>query len=93
MEGRNIERVHVIAPDGFDDPGRPTGGNIYDRRVCAGLAGAGWDVRVTTVAPAWPVPDAPGRGTRGPATVVSWGGRLGLCFLVGHGSAATLRPS
>jgi len=49
--------VHVIFPAGFDDPGRPTGGNVYDRRVCAGLAGAGWDVRVTTVAPAWPVPD------------------------------------
>ena len=49
-------RVHVIVPEGFDDPGRPTGGNIYDRRVCAGLAAAGWDVLVTTVAGAWPVP-------------------------------------
>jgi glycosyltransferase involved in cell wall biosynthesis len=55
-EGRNIVRVHVVAPEGFDDPGRPTGGNIYDRRVCAGLAEAGWDVLVTTVAGAWPVP-------------------------------------
>ena len=33
-------RVHVVAPEGFDNPGQPTGGNIYDRRVCAGLAGA-----------------------------------------------------
>jgi glycosyltransferase involved in cell wall biosynthesis len=49
-------RVHVVAPEGFDDPGQPTGGNIYDRRVCAGLAEAGWEVLVTTVAPAWPVP-------------------------------------
>jgi glycosyltransferase involved in cell wall biosynthesis len=49
-------RVHVVAPEGFDDPGRPTGGNIYDRRVCAGLAEAGWDVLVTTVPGAWPVP-------------------------------------
>jgi glycosyltransferase involved in cell wall biosynthesis len=48
--------VHVIVPEGFDDPGQPTGGNIYDRRVCAGLAGAGWDVLVTTVAGAWPEP-------------------------------------
>src|SRR5215471_19315182 len=47
-------RVHVIAPEGFDDPGQPTGGNIYDRRVCAGLAEAGWDVLVRTVAAAWP---------------------------------------
>jgi glycosyltransferase involved in cell wall biosynthesis len=48
--------VHVIVPEGFDDPGQPTGGNIYDRRACAGLAEAGWDVLVTTVAAAWPVP-------------------------------------
>jgi glycosyltransferase involved in cell wall biosynthesis len=55
-------RVHVVAPEGFDDPGRPTGGNIYDRRVCAGLAEAGWDVLVTTVAPPWPVPRPGARG-------------------------------
>ena len=49
-------RVHVVVPEGFDNPGRPSGGNIYDRRVCAGLAEAGWDVLVATVAEAWPVP-------------------------------------
>jgi glycosyltransferase involved in cell wall biosynthesis len=54
-------RVHVIAPEGFDNPGQPTGGNIYDRRVCAGLAEAGWDVLVRTAAGAWP---APGPGAR-----------------------------
>jgi len=54
-------RVHVVAPEGFDDPGQPTGGNIYDRRVCAGLAEAGWDVLVRTVAGAWP---DPGPGAR-----------------------------
>jgi len=51
----------VVVPDGFDDPGQPTGGNIYDRRVCAGLAEAGWEVLVATVAAAWPVP---GSGAR-----------------------------
>ena len=54
-------RVHVVVPEGFDNPGRPTGGNVYDRRVCAGLAETGWDVLVTTVAAAWPVP---GSGAR-----------------------------
>ncbi len=54
-------RVHVIAPAGFDDPGQPSGGNIYDRRVCAGLAEAGWEVLVATVAGPWPVP---GSGAR-----------------------------
>jgi glycosyltransferase involved in cell wall biosynthesis len=50
-----------VVPAGFDDPGQPTGGNIYDRRVCAGLAEAGWEVRVATVAAAWPVPDSGAR--------------------------------
>jgi glycosyltransferase involved in cell wall biosynthesis len=69
VEGRSIVRVHVVAPEGFDDPGRPTGGNIYDRRVCAGLAEAGWDVLVTTVAAAWPVPGP--RARAGLARIVS----------------------
>ena len=54
-------RVRVVVPEGFDNPGQPTGGNTYDRRICAGLAEAGWDVQVTTVAAAWP---APGPGAR-----------------------------
>ena len=62
-------RVHVVAPEGFDNPGQPSGGNIYDRRVCAGLAEAGWDVLVTTVAGVWP---DPGSGARaGLARIVS----------------------
>ena len=62
-------RVHVVAPEGFDEPGPPPGGNISARRVCAGLAEAGWDVRVTTAAAAWP---APGAGARaGLARIVS----------------------
>ena len=50
-------RVHVVVPDGFEDPVRPSGGNVYDRRVCAGLAEAGWDVRITPVAGPWPACD------------------------------------
>ena len=41
--------VHVVVPDGVDDPARPSGGNTYDRRLCAGLAALGWDVREHTV--------------------------------------------
>jgi glycosyltransferase involved in cell wall biosynthesis len=55
MEDQDTMRVHVIVPEGFDDPGQPTGGNIYDRRVCAGLAEARWEVLLATVAAAWPV--------------------------------------
>jgi glycosyltransferase involved in cell wall biosynthesis len=61
LDGEGIVRVHVVVPEGFDNPGQPTGGNIYDRRVCAGLAEAGWEVLVTTVAAAWPVPDSGAR--------------------------------
>jgi glycosyltransferase involved in cell wall biosynthesis len=43
-------RVHLIVPDGFDDPARPSGGNIYDQRICAGLAQAGWDVQIAVAA-------------------------------------------
>jgi glycosyltransferase involved in cell wall biosynthesis len=62
-------RVHVVVPEGFDNPGQPTGGNIYDRRVCAGLAEAGWEVLVATVAAAWPTPDS--RARRDLARIVS----------------------
>ena len=54
-------RVHVVVPEGFDNPGQPSGGNIYDRRVCAGLSEAGWEVLVATVAAAWPVPGSRAR--------------------------------
>ena len=47
--------VHVIVPEGIDDPARPSGGNVYDRRVCRGLAALGWAVHEHAVA-------APGRG-------------------------------
>ena len=86
-------RVHVVAPEGFDDPGRPTGGNIYDRRVCAGLAEAGWDVLVTTVATAWPVP---GPGARADlARIVSAipdGAAVLIDGLIASPAAAQLLP-
>jgi glycosyltransferase involved in cell wall biosynthesis len=37
-----VTEVHVIVPEGIDDPARPSGGNTYDRRVCGGLAELGW---------------------------------------------------
>ena len=39
-----MTEVHVIVPEGIDDPARPSGGNTYDRRVCRGLAALGWSV-------------------------------------------------
>jgi glycosyltransferase involved in cell wall biosynthesis len=48
--------VHVVVPDGIDDPRRPTGGNIYDRRVCDGLRARGWTVHENPVG-RWPSGD------------------------------------
>jgi glycosyltransferase involved in cell wall biosynthesis len=44
-----VSEVHVVVPDGIDDPARPSGGNTFDRRVCRGLAAAGWTVHVHAV--------------------------------------------
>ncbi len=50
--------VHVVVPEGIDDPARPSGGNAYDRRVCRGLAETGWSVRLRVALGSWPRPDA-----------------------------------
>jgi glycosyltransferase involved in cell wall biosynthesis len=48
--------VGFVVPDSVDDPARPSGGNVYDRRVCDGLGELGWSVRVVPVPGAWPLP-------------------------------------
>jgi glycosyltransferase involved in cell wall biosynthesis len=53
-----VTAVHVVVPDGLDDPGQPTGGNAYDRQVCRALAEIGWPVHVHAVPGSWPRPDA-----------------------------------
>ena len=51
--------VHVVVPEGVDDPARPSGGNTFDRRLCKGLVAAGWTVHVHAVPGSWPRRDAP----------------------------------
>ena len=53
-----VMSVHVVLPDGVDDPARPSGGNTYDRRVCDRLAALGWSVHEHPVPGPWPRPDA-----------------------------------
>jgi glycosyltransferase involved in cell wall biosynthesis len=53
-----VTTVHVVVPDGIDDPTRPSGGNTYDRRICGELTTAGWDVRELVASGGWPRPDA-----------------------------------
>src|SRR4051794_7015382 len=55
-----VTEVHVVVPEGLDDPGRPSGGNAYDRRVCRELAALGWAVHEHPIAGAWPRADAAG---------------------------------
>ncbi|SDY40007.1 Glycosyltransferase Family 4 [Micromonospora pattaloongensis] len=50
--------VNVVLPHDIDDPATPSGGNTYDRRVCAGLTAAGWSLREHVVPGAWPRPTA-----------------------------------
>ncbi|WJK44093.1 glycosyltransferase family 4 protein [Solwaraspora sp. WMMA2056] len=57
--------VVVVLPANVDDPATPSGGNVYDRRVCAELVAAGWPVREVALPGAWPRPDAPARAALG----------------------------
>jgi glycosyltransferase involved in cell wall biosynthesis len=53
-----VTGVHVVLPEGIDDPARPSGGNVYDRQVCRGLSSIGWSVDEHAVAGGWPDADA-----------------------------------
>jgi glycosyltransferase involved in cell wall biosynthesis len=50
--------VEVVLPNDIDDPGSPSGGNGYDRRLCDGLAALGWVVGEHPVRGGWPAPTA-----------------------------------
>lgn len=46
----SVPRTLLVAvPAGVADPGCPSGGNTYDRRVCEELGAAGWAVQVREV--------------------------------------------
>ena len=53
----NRAAVHVVLPGDVDDPAAPSGGNSYDRRICAGLAETGWAVHRVALSGSWPWPD------------------------------------
>jgi glycosyltransferase involved in cell wall biosynthesis len=41
--------VRFVVPDGIDDPTTPSGGNVYDRRLCQELVRSGWTVEELAV--------------------------------------------
>jgi glycosyltransferase involved in cell wall biosynthesis len=53
-----VRAVHVVVPNGIDDPARPSGGNTYDRHLFRGLTSIGWSVHEHAVPGCWPRADA-----------------------------------
>ena len=51
----------MVLPAQVADVAAPSGGNVYDRRVSAGLSSLGWDVDEILVGGDWPRPDATAR--------------------------------
>lgn len=49
--------LHLVVPQGVDDPRRASGGDSYDARVRDGLRSLGWRVVETGVPGNWPHPD------------------------------------
>jgi glycosyltransferase involved in cell wall biosynthesis len=70
--------LHVVVPEGIDDPTRPSGGNTYDRRLCRGLEALGWEVRTSPVAGDWPWADNAARHQLGEALAAMPDGDLVL---------------
>ena len=52
-----VRTVHFVVPDSIDDPTRPSGGNVYDRKVIHALRQRGWHVDEHAVGGQWPDPD------------------------------------
>lgn len=98
----NAGTVHFLVPEGIDDPARVSGGNVFDRRLSAGLSAAGWVVRLTEVevseaAMRAALASVPGRGLvlvdglvagRAPAAIEDSAARLRIVVLAHMVSAA-----
>jgi hypothetical protein len=57
-----VNSVRFVVPAGIDDPARVSGGNRYDRAVCAVLRDAGWCVHEIPAEGSWPRPGADALG-------------------------------
>jgi glycosyltransferase involved in cell wall biosynthesis len=88
-----VTNVHVVVPDGIDDPTRPSGGNRYDRRVLDELTALGWDVREIVVPGPWPRPDGTALSRlAGTLASVPDGGLVLLDGLIASSAADVLVP-
>ena len=88
-----MRRLHVVVPEGIDDPRRPSGGNAYDRRVCRELGAMGWAVSVHPVAGDWPFAAPPARSALAAEVCAIPDGDVVLVDgLVASAAAAVLTP-
>ncbi|MFZ1624282.1 MAG: glycosyltransferase family 4 protein [Gammaproteobacteria bacterium] len=53
-----MRTVHFLVPDNIHNPHRPSGGNVYNRRIIAGLRASGWSVFEYAIPGSWPRPDS-----------------------------------
>jgi glycosyltransferase involved in cell wall biosynthesis len=88
-----VSPVHLVVPDGIDDPGRVSGGNRYDRQVCAALRDAGCTVAEIAIRGPWPRADPSALATLARSLDVLPDGALVLLDgLVASGAGAVLVP-
>jgi glycosyltransferase involved in cell wall biosynthesis len=73
-----VTTVHVVLPNDIDDPASLSGGNVYDRQLCRGLAAADWPVREHPVHGGWPRPTAADRAALASTLAALPGGALVL---------------
>ncbi len=52
-----MRTAHFVVPESIDDPARPTGGNVYDRKVIQFLSDSGWHIHEHRISGQWPRPD------------------------------------
>lgn len=85
--------VRFMMPGAVDDPGAPSGGNTYDRRVCRELPQLGWRLHEHRVAGGWPRPSAGARAELARTLAESADGSLVLLDgLVACAAPETLVP-
>jgi len=82
--------LHAVVPEGIDDLARPSGGNVYDRRLLDGLRTRGWRVREHAVPGAGPQAEARDRARLAEVLASLPDGSLALAVgdVMGHGLRA-----
>jgi len=88
-----VRTLHTVVPDSVHDPGRPSGGNAYDRQLTTGLASAGWVVAEHLVRGPWPEPDvASKQALAAEGSQLPDGGLVIVDGLIASNSPETLVP-